>query len=112
MCADGDGMARIDLGELVDDHDVRQVVHPRSAELLRPRDPEQAEVRHLLDIVPGKAALEVVLAGGGLHDVAGEVSDHLPHLEMLVGEVEALVHPEIWSGLPEVLQYHGAMILS
>src|SRR2546423_10879743 len=112
MCADGDGVARIDLGELVDDHDVRQVIHPRSAELVRPRDPEQAEVRHLLDIVPGKAALEVVLAGGGLHDVAGEVSDHLAPPGVLVGEVEALLHPGIWSRLPQRLPYHGATIVS
>ncbi len=110
MGADGDGVTRIDFRELMDDGDVRQVIHPRPAQVLRPRNAEQPELRHRFDVVPGEAAVEIVLAGGGFDDVLGEVSHHLAHLEMVVGEVEAIVHSEICSRLPEVLQYHGAMM--
>ena len=36
--ADGDGVARVDLGELVDDRDVGEVIHARPAQLLGPGD--------------------------------------------------------------------------
>src|SRR3989475_12751611 len=64
-----DGVAGVDLGELVDHDDVREVVHPRAAQLLRPGDPEQAGPGHLLDIGAGEAALEVVVTGAGLDDL-------------------------------------------
>jgi hypothetical protein len=90
--ADGNGVARVDLGELVNDDDVRQVIHPRPTEVLRPRDPEQAKLRHLFDVVPGKAAVEIVFPGGGLDDGSREIADHLADLEMVVGEVQRVVH--------------------
>ena len=92
MGADGDRVARINLRELVDDRDVGQVIHPRPAHLLRPRNAEQSQLRHLLDVVPGETAVEIVLAGGGFDDGAGEVANHLADLEMVVAEVERVVH--------------------
>src|SRR5881296_2746922 len=90
--AHGDGVARVHLGELVDDDDVGEVVHPGAAELFRPGDAEQAELGHLLHVVPGELALEVVLACGRFHDLLGEVAHHVADLEVLVGEVEGVVH--------------------
>ncbi len=92
MGTDRDRVTGVDLGELVDDRDVRQVVHSGAPQLLRPRNPEQPQLGHLLDIVPGEAAVEIVLAGGGLYDVLGEIADHLADLEMMVAEVERIMH--------------------
>src|SRR3989454_1938266 len=63
MGAHGDGVARVDLRELVDHHDVGEVVHAGPTQLLRPRNAEQAEVSHLSHVVPGELARQVVAAG-------------------------------------------------
>src|SRR5438309_1106334 len=83
---------RVALRELVNHDDVGEVVHPRAAQILRPGDPEQAEVGHPLDVVPGEAALEVVATGAGLHDLLGEVAHHVADLEVLLAEVEGIFH--------------------
>jgi len=85
-------VARVDLRELVDHDDVGEVVHPGAAQILRPGDPEQAEVGHLLDVVPGEAALEVVATGAGLHDLLREVAHHVADLEVVLAEVEGVFH--------------------
>ena len=95
MGAHRDGVARVHLGELVDHRDVREIVHPRAAQLLGPRDPEEAQLRHALHVVPRKAALQVVGARTGLHDVLREVAHHVADLEVLVGEVQCVVHAAI-----------------
>src|SRR6266850_1870122 len=77
-----------------DDGDVRQVIHPRPTQLLGPWNAKQPELRHLLHIVPGEAAVEIILASAGSDDLLGEVPDHLADLEMVVGEVERIVHLE------------------
>src|SRR5213079_1884390 len=87
-----DGVARVDLRELVDHHDVREVVHAAPTQLLRPRNAEQAEVGHLSHVVPGELTRQVVAAGARLHDLLREVAHHVAHLEMKVGEVEGVVH--------------------
>src|SRR5205814_805186 len=95
--ADRDGVTRVDLGELVDHDDVREIVHPRAAELLRPGDAEHAELGHPLHIVPREAALEIVLSGARPDHAVREVAHHVAHLMVLVGEVERGVHGKKYS---------------
>src|SRR5216683_6699254 len=78
--------------ELMDHHDVGEVVHAGPAQLLRPGNTEQAEVGHLSHVVPGELAGEVVTAGARLHDLLREVAHHVAHLEVMIGEVEGVVH--------------------
>src|SRR5712664_2025568 len=94
--ADGDGVARVDFRELVNDRDVGEVIHPRPAQPFRPGDSEETEISHLFDAIPREAALEIVLSGGRLEAGLAEVAPHLADLEMVVGEVERIVHPEIY----------------
>ncbi len=94
MGAHGDGVARVDLRELVDHHDVGEVVHAGSTQLLRPRNAEQAEVGHLSHVVPGELTRQVVAAGARLHDLLREVAYHVANLKVKVGEVEGVVHAE------------------
>ena len=63
MGADGQGVAGIHLGQLVDRDVVGELVHPGPAQLLGPRDAEQPEVAHPLDVVPGEGGGAVELAG-------------------------------------------------
>ena len=92
VSAHRDGVARIDLRELVDHQDVGEIVHPGPSQLLRPRDAEQAQVGHPPHVVPREAALDVVAARARLHDLLREVAHHVTHLEVVLGEVEGVVH--------------------
>src|SRR6185503_11583628 len=85
-------MARIRFRANVDYGDVRQIIHARAAQLFGPWNSEETELGHLLHIVPGEPALEVVGAGGRFDDGAGEVANHLAHLEMMLGEIQTVVH--------------------
>src|SRR6185369_1646947 len=85
-------MARIDFRELVNHGDVRQIIHARAAQLFGPWNSEETELGHLLHVVPGEATVEVVGAAGRFNDVAGEVANHLAHLEVMLGEIQTVVH--------------------
>src|SRR2546423_2803236 len=85
-------MTGVDLGELVDDEDVREVVHTGAAQLLRPGNAEQPQVGHASHVVPGERAVAVVLARAGLHDLLCEVAHHVAELQVVIGEVEGVVH--------------------
>ena len=95
MGADGDGVTGVDLGELVDDEDVREIVHAGPAQLLRPGNAEQSQVGHAPDVVPRERAVAVIAGRAGFHDVLREVAHHVAHLKMMVGEVERVVHAVI-----------------
>ena len=90
--ADGEGMTRVHLGHLVDGDVVGELVHPRPAQLLAPGHAEEAELAHLLDVVPGEGRGAVQLAGHGRHFRAGELAHHLAHLVVLLGEIEGEIH--------------------
>ncbi len=93
--ADGDRMARIDLRELVNHDDVGEVIHPRAAEGLGPRNAEQAELGHLLHVIPREPALEIARPGRRFNNGPREIAHHVADLQVLVGKVERIVHGEI-----------------
>ncbi len=88
MGADGERVARVHLGHLVDRDVIGELVHPGAAELLAPWHAEQAELAHGLDVLPGKLGGPVELACDGRDVAPGEVADHLADLVMMFGEVE------------------------
>ena len=63
--ADGERVARVHLGHLVDGDVVGELVHPGAAELLAPRHAEEAELAHRLDVLPGEGGGPVELARDG-----------------------------------------------
>ena len=85
-------MRRVDLCHLVDHDHVADQVEPSATELLGPRDPEETELAHLPNVVPGERRVGVVLRGDRRDFVAGELAHHLAGREMLFGEIECVVH--------------------
>ena len=71
--------------ELLDDHRVGGQVEAHAAVLLGDRDPEQAELLHLLDDRLGELVLVVVLLGDGDDLVVDELAHHLGDRLLLVG---------------------------
>ncbi len=102
MGADGERVAGIDLGQLVDGDVVGELVHPGPAELLRPGHAEQAEFAHFADVVPGKFRGAIEFAGDRGHLLPGELADHVAHLLVLLAEVEREIHDStcvrVWGG--------------
>ncbi len=92
MGADGEPVARVHLGHLVDGHVVGQLVHPGAAELLAPWHAEQSQLTHAPDVLPWKLGVPVQLPGHRLDVFPGKLAHHLAHLELLVGEVEREIH--------------------
>ncbi len=92
VLADGEPVRRIDLAQLVHRHDVRQVVHPRPAQLLAPRHAQQAELGHALHRGPRELGARVVLPRDGRDLGAREVANHFARLEMVILEEQAVVH--------------------
>jgi hypothetical protein len=89
---DRDRVRRVDLGHLVDGDDVARQVQPGAAHLLGPRHAEEAELAHALDVLPGELRDLVVVGRDGRDLALGEAADHVAHGDVLVGEVEAVVH--------------------
>jgi hypothetical protein len=89
---DGDGVRRVDLRHFVDGDHVRDVVETRTAQLLGPRYAEQSELTHLLDVLPRKLGALVQLRCDGRDFLAREGPHHLAHREVLLGEIESIVH--------------------
>src|ERR1041384_3458706 len=89
---DGERVGGVHLPHLVNGDVVGELVHPRAAVFLRPGNAQQAELAHPLDVLPRERAAAVELARDRRHVVAGELADHLPHLEMLLAEIEGVVH--------------------
>ena len=73
--------------ELLDDHRVGRQVEAQPAVLLGDRDPEQAELLHLLDDRLGELVLVVVVLGVREDLLVRELADHLGDRLLLVGEV-------------------------
>ena len=92
MGADGERVARVHLGHLVDGDVVGELVHPGAAELLAPGHAEEAQLAHRLDVVPGEGGGAVQLAGDRSDLRPRELADHLADLVMVLGEVERVVH--------------------
>src|SRR5205814_5722689 len=92
VCSSDLGVTGVDLRELVDDEDVGEIVHAGAAQILRPGNTEQSQVGHAPHVVPRERAVAVVLRGARLHDLLREVAHHVADLEMVVGEVERVVH--------------------
>src|SRR5690625_4420484 len=63
MCADGDRMTRIDRGDLLSYQYIAGVVESLSPVFCGDSDAEQAQLGHLLDILPWKSALLIALPG-------------------------------------------------
>src|SRR5439155_23533909 len=101
----GDRMARAYRRELVPHEDVGQIVHAGPPQLLRPGDPEQAQVGHPPHVVPGELAGKVVAAGARFDDLLREVAHHVAHLEVVIGEVEGVVHAGKYSYTLHVARY-------
>jgi hypothetical protein len=95
MGADRDGVTGVDLGELVDDEDIGEVVHAGAAQLLGPGNAEQPQVGHAPHIVPGELTVVVILTRAGPHDLLREVAHHVADLEVVVREIQGVVHTEI-----------------
>ena len=89
---DRERVRRVDLRQLVDHDHEAQDVEPRAAELFGPRHAEQSELAHLADAFPGNLARRVVLGGDRRDLVAGELANHLAGREVLLGEVERIIH--------------------
>ena len=81
-------MGRVDLRHLVDRDHVRDVVQPRTTVLLGPWHAEEAQLSHLLDVLPGELGALVVLGGDRGDLLAGERADHLAHRQVLLAEVQ------------------------
>ena len=79
---------RIDAGELLDRDRVRERVAACASELLRERDPHQAEVGHLRDELVREARLAVELLGDGCDAVDCEPADRLAEELVLGRKVE------------------------
>ena len=90
MGVDDSGDADPAAGELLDDHRVGGQVQPHPPVLLGDRDPEQAQLLHLLHDRVGEAVLVVVVLGVGDDLLVGELADHLADRALLVGEVLGL----------------------
>ena len=73
--------------ELLDDHRVGRQVEAHAAVLLGDRDPEQAELLHLLDDRLGELVLVVVLLGVGDDLLVDELADHLGDRLLVVGHL-------------------------
>ena len=90
--ADGERVARVHLGHLVDRDVVGELVHPRAAQLLAPGHAEEAELAHRLDVLPGEGGGAVQLPRDRGDLGPGELADHLADLVVVFGEVERIVH--------------------
>src|SRR5579872_1408868 len=89
---DGDRVGAIDLGQFVEHDDVAQRIESGSAELLGPWNAHQAQLGHLLDVVPGELTIRIELRRDRRDFLLGEGADHLAHLQVLLAEVERVVH--------------------
>ena len=89
---DGDGVRGTHLGEFLDrDHEADRV-ETGTADFFGPRDTEQPELTHLLDVLPWERRGLVVLRRDRRHFVAREGPHHVTHSEVLLGEIETVVH--------------------
>ena len=89
--ADGERVARVHLGHLVDG-DVGELVHPGAAQLFPPGHAEEAELAHRLDVLPGKFRGEIVVTGDRAHFAVGKIAHHLADLVVFFGEKWMLAH--------------------
>ena len=71
--------------ELFDDHRVGRQVEPHPAVLLGDRDPEQAQLLHLLDDRLREGVLVVVMLGVGEDLLVDELAHHLGDVALDVG---------------------------
>src|SRR5436309_1009021 len=76
-----------------DDHEADQV-QPSAAELLGPRNAQETEFAHLPNVVPGKGCVGVMLRGDRGNFVAGELTHHLAGREVLLREIQCVVHSQ------------------
>src|SRR5579862_7830263 len=75
------------------EHDhVAQRVETGAAKLLGPWNAHQAQLGHLLHVVPREFGVRVELRRDRRDFLLGEGADHLAHLQVLLGEVERVVH--------------------
>src|SRR5689334_6076628 len=93
---------RVHLRELLDHDHEADGVEPRAAQLLRPRHTEQPELAHLLDVLPGELPFRVPLCRRRRDLVARELADHRARGEMLLGEIECVVHRKSLGGFGSV----------
>src|SRR5829696_10288666 len=89
---DGQSRRRVDARELLDREHVAEQIESGPAELLRPRNTEQPELAHLLDGLPWEGAVGIVPSGDGRYFVTRELANHLTHGEVLLGEIQLVVH--------------------
>ena len=88
MGADGERVARVDLGQLVDGDVVAELVHPGAAEVLAPGHAQQTQLTHRLHVFPGKLGGAVELARDRGDVGPGELAHHVADLIVVLGEVE------------------------
>ena len=85
-------MRSVDLGHLVDHDHVAENIESSAAELFRPGNAEQAELAHFLDVRPGKLCFRIELRGDRRYFTTSELADHVANREVLLREVERIVH--------------------
>ena len=85
-------MRSVYLRHLVDHDDIAQNVETGATKLFGPWDAEQTELAHLPDAFPGKLRLRVELGGHWTYFAVRELADHVADREVLLGEVERVVH--------------------
>ena len=85
-------MAGADLGQFVDGDDEGHRVEAGAAKILGPWNTEQSQVSHLRDVLPREGGVGVVLCGNGADMVVREGANHFAHLQVLLIEVQRVVH--------------------
>src|ERR1700720_2133229 len=85
-------MGRIDFCYLVDHDHVAEKIEAGSAQLLRPRNAEQSQLAHLLDIRPRELRFRIELRRDWRYFTARKLADHVADREMLFREIERIFH--------------------
>src|SRR5256885_14957911 len=92
MRGNRDRVGSIDLRHLVDHDHVAEEIEACSAQLLRPWNPEESQLSHLLDVRPRKLCLRVELRRDRCYLAARELAHHVAYGEVLLGKVKGVVH--------------------
>ena len=88
----GDRVAGIHLGQLLDDDQVGRVVHARATEKLRPGRAQKPEFCHLFHGLPREPTVLVVFPCNGPDLLLRKMPNDLAHSAVVVGEIGKISH--------------------